>query len=211
MIALHTAIANTRNASQAGDQRTSRAARPCASTRNRHNLAQMDNPPNTRLPTSLFFLLAVTGVVRMVAFATQLPSIAAVHFVKGGLPNGWQSKSALLYSQLVMILFSTVIAFGVPRLIAILPPALINLPNKDYWLSGDRRSCTLAWIRGQFAWFGCALLSFLLLVNELILRANLTESRHLDTQAFVTVLFVFLGFVLLWTFRLIRHFAVIRR
>ena len=63
------------------------------------------------------------------------------------------------------------------------------------------------YFRAQFAWFGCALLAFLLVVNELVFRANRTSPRQLSDTAFAAALVIFLAFSGVWTIRMILHFS----
>ena len=106
-----------------------------------------------------------------------------------------------------MLALAAFITFGVPKVIEALPVSLINLPNKEYWLSAERRDETLQFLRGWSRWFGCGLLAFLLYVMELAFRANLQAPPHFNNEAFVPALvgFVLLDFGLLG--RLIFHFS----
>jgi heme A synthase len=59
----------------------------------------------------------------------------------------------------------------------------------------------------HMAWFGCALLAFLLFVMELVFRANLQSPPRLNSAAFVPGLVAFLLFVGISTVRLVARFA----
>lgn len=167
----------------------------------------MEGTHGSRLPGSIFVLLVVYGVMQGRFYSTKLPAFVATHFAAGGRPNGWQTQAAFYYTELFAVALATLLGFGVPALVAVLPVSLINVPNKEYWFGAERRENTLAYFRMSFAWFGCGLLAFLIFVNELVFRANLTTPRQLNTTAFVTALFLFLGFTAVWTIRLIRRFA----
>lgn len=167
----------------------------------------MEGTPGLRLPGSIFFLLVVYGAMQGRFYAAKLPAIIATHFAAGGRPNGWQTHAAFYYTELFAVGLATLWGFGVPALIGVLPVSLVNVPNKQYWFAPQRRVGTLAYFRMSFAWFGCALLAFLIFVNELVFRANLTTPRQLNATAFVTALFLFLGFTAVWTVRLIAKFA----
>lgn len=167
----------------------------------------MESTSNTRLPTSIFVFLVVVGALRAHFYASQIPDVLASHFAQGGRANGWQSKPAFFVTELIVVIISTVIAFGVPRLLEALPISLVNIQNKDYWFAPERRENTIAFFGASFAWFGCAVLAFLLFVNELVFRANLAFPHQLDTKTFVTALFCFLAFVVIWVIRLILHFS----
>jgi hypothetical protein len=99
------------------------------------------------------------------------------------------------------------LAFGIPLLIRSLPMSMLNVPNKEFWMSPERREQTLAFFRSQFAWFGCVFLAFLLIVNELVFAANQTNPRQLNSTEFTAALIAFLLFVAVWTGRLIFYFS----
>jgi hypothetical protein len=136
-----------------------------------------------------------------------MPQTVASHFRSGGLPNGWQSQIGFFATELGVVVLATVMAFGLPRILGIVPVSLINVQNKEYWFGPAQLENTLFFFKVQFAWFGCALLAFLLFVNELVFRANLASPHRLNTTAFVAAMAVFLTFVVVWTVRLILHFS----
>jgi hypothetical protein len=88
-----------------------------------------------------------------------------------------------------------------------MPVSLINLPNKEFWLSPEQRDQTFSYLRLWNAWFGCALLAFLLFVMELVFRANLQAPPRLNMAAFVPALLAFLAVDTVAILRLIFHFA----
>jgi uncharacterized membrane protein len=167
----------------------------------------METTSGTRLPSSIFFFLVVVGAVQASSYAARMPQLLASHFRSGGMPNGWQSKTGFFGLELGVVVLATVMAFGLPRILGAVPLALINVQNKEYWFGPAQRENTLIFFKVQFAWFGCGLLAFLLFVNELVFRANLTAPHRLNTTAFVAAMAVFLTFVVVWTVRLILHFS----
>jgi uncharacterized membrane protein len=163
--------------------------------------------PNTRLPNSIFLTLVASGAVQLFYYVPRIPEILGSHFARGGFVNGWQTKAAFFSTELAMIVLATVVAFGIPRIIAAVPVSLINLPHKEYWLAPERRENTLAYIRVWSAWFGCGLLAFLLFVMELAFRANLHAPPQFNNAAFVPALLAFVAFDTMLVLRLILHFA----
>ena len=162
---------------------------------------------NTRLPSSLFFMLALVGAWQYAYYAPRLPEMLASHFTANGAVNGWQSKSALFGVELAIVVLAAVVGFGVPRIIAAIPISLINLPNKDFWFSAERRDETLSYMRAWSAWFGCALLAFLLFVMELAFRANLRTPPRFDNGAFIPALLAFMAADTAVLLRMILHFS----
>jgi uncharacterized membrane protein len=166
---------------------------------------------NTRLPSSIFFALALFGAVQYIYYASRLPEILGSHFAGNGAVNAWQSKAAFFSTELAVVILAAVVGFGVPRIIGAMPVSLINLPNKEFWLSPERREETLSYIRVWSAWFGCALLAFLLFVMELVFRANLHKPPQFDLGVFLPALLAFVAFDTIAILRLILHFSKIKR
>jgi hypothetical protein len=164
---------------------------------------------SSRLPGTVFVLLALVGVLQARKFAATLPAVIATHFGASSVANGFQTLRQFFTLEIVLLVVCGFVAFGIPRLIAVLPASRINLQNKQYWLAPERREETLAYFGAQFEWFGCALLAFLLAVNELVYRANLDPLRRLNGTQFTAVMIAFLVFVAIWTVRLILHFSKI--
>jgi uncharacterized membrane protein len=167
----------------------------------------METPPSSRLPVSIFVFLALVGAVQAHSYASRMPPTMASHFGSSGSANGWQTQSGFFTLEVIVVVLAAVIAFGVPRIIGAVPMSLINLPNKESWFAPERREDTLAFFRVQFAWFGVVLLAFLLCVNELVFRANLTSPRQLNSTAFTFAMATFLIFVAIWTIRMVGHFS----
>ena len=162
---------------------------------------------DSRLPRALFVVLVFLGFLQTRHTAMTLPPVVAVHFVKGGAANGWQTQSQMFTLGLVLLVVCVVVGFGIPQIIAAIPLALVNLPNKTYWFAPERREETLSFFKTWFAWFACALLAFLIVVNQLVYQANLTQPKHLNTAQFTLAMFAFLAFVAIWSFRMILRFG----
>jgi heme A synthase len=165
---------------------------------------------NMRMPSSIFFALALLGAVQYGYYAPRLPEILGSHFAVNGAVNGWQSKGAFFSIELAVVALAAVVGFGIPRMIGAMPVSLINLPNKEFWLSPERREDTFGYLQMHMAWFGCALLAFLLFVMELVFRANMQRPVRMNSAALVTALVAFLVFSGASTVRLVVRFARIR-
>ena len=160
-----------------------------------------------RVPQAVFVLLVFLGFLQARNFAAAMPGVMATHFGASGSANGWQSKDQFFFVEIVLLGVCLLIGFGIPAIIAAAPPSLVNLPNKEFWLAPVRRDHTLAVFRIQMAWFACALLTFLIVVNQLVFNANQSVPRHLNGAQFTIALIAFLGFVAIWTIRLISYFS----
>ena len=160
-----------------------------------------------RVPQAVFLLLVFLGFLQARNFAAAMPGVMATHFGASGSANGWQTKGQFFIVELIMLGVCLLIGFGIPFIISKAPPSLINLPNKEFWLAPVRRDHTISVMRMQMAWFACALLTFLIVVNQLVFNANQSVPRHLNGPQFTMALAAFLGFTAIWTLRLISKFS----
>jgi uncharacterized membrane protein len=159
------------------------------------------------LPKLVFVLLAVGAAVYFSAYYAQLPEVVASHFNARGVANGWQTKSAFFGFLVGVSVLAAVVGFGIPRIITAMPPELINLPNKGYWLAPERRAETMDFLDGYFAWFGCALFAVILITFDFALQANLHPDRRPDATPMWFVLAGFLAFAILGTVRMLKRFG----
>src|SRR5215469_1218005 len=162
---------------------------------------------DARIPTFLFLLLVAFAVLQCVHVYPQLPDVMASHFDAHGTPNGWQPKSAFFILIAVVILICTIPAFIVPRRLPSMSTDKINLPNKSYWLSPERREETWRFFRVQMAWWGCALLFILLYAMFQAINANLPSVGRFNSEGMWYALVAFLLFTIVWVVHLIRHFS----
>jgi len=154
---------------------------------------------DSRLPKLVFVLLVLFAVVHFSYYYPQLPPVVASHFGMHGEANGWQPKSAFFAVFVSMSVLVTVIAFVIPRILTVLPPQLINLPNKQYWLAPERIAETQEFFSGYFGWLGCALYLVMIFAFEFAVRTNLHPENPPNPIAFWYVLGGLLVFSLVWS------------
>ena len=160
----------------------------------------------SRLPRLLFVVLAAYAAIHFSPYYSQLPEVVASHFNGHGVPNGWQTKSAFFTVFTGVSVLAAVIGFGIPRIIAALPPQLINLPNKAYWLAPDHLEETMAFLNNHFAWFGCAAFVVIIVTFDYAIQSNLHPNNRPDISRMWYVLAGFLAFVIVSTARIFLRF-----
>jgi uncharacterized membrane protein len=166
---------------------------------------------DARLPRLLFVILAVGAAIYFSSYYVQMPEVVASHFNASGVPNGWQTKSAFFSVFVGVGILAAVVGFVIPRIIAAMPPQLINLPNKDYWLSPEHAAESMQFMSVHFAWFSCALLLVMIFTFDYALKSNLHSQDPPDISRLRYILAGFLLFVVVWTVRMFVRFARLPR
>jgi uncharacterized protein DUF1648 len=160
-----------------------------------------------KLPIVLFLALLAAAAWRATVLADRLPDVVAVHFDASGHPDGFATRDAcrefMHWLTLGTPAFIVLVTSLIPRMI---PPAMINIPNRDYWLAPQRAEESLSFLGLQGVWFGCIFLVFLAGIDELIVEANSVSPAVLPTARFVTALALLAAAVAIWAARMFRRF-----
>jgi uncharacterized membrane protein len=161
-----------------------------------------------RTPAMIFVVLCLGFIMFLVWSAQLLPERVATHFGMHGLPNGWMSRSWHLW-------FTGAFGIGISLFIVVLgwfnkfiPQNGINIPNRQYWLSPQRRSQTCNDIFCLMLWLACMMIVFFAGIEFVIIKANQTSPVHLPIGFYILVS-GFLVLVLVWSLIMIRHFSKI--
>jgi uncharacterized membrane protein len=162
---------------------------------------------DSRLPKLLFVLLAIYAAFHFSSYYSQLPEVVASHFNGRGVPNGWQTKPAFFGVFVAVSVLAAVVGFAIPRIIAVIPVELVNLPNKRYWLAPEHLAETTEFMKIYFAWFGCAVFLIIILTFEYAIQSNLHPENKADASRMWYVLAGFLVFTIVWATRMISRFS----
>jgi hypothetical protein len=154
-------------------------------------------------------VMLVLCAAQILYYAPLLPDIVASHFSFDGTPDGWGDKDSflILYTGFVVFLASLFVAIALflPRI----PPALINMPDKDYWLAPERKEATLSYLSGRLLAMGNVTVLFIIVLFQFTIQANLRAEEDIRLGAETLVLAgVYSAYMLIWVIRL---FASLRR
>ena len=97
-----------------------------------------------RIALGLFFVITISFLGFVLWGHGQLPERVPIHFDFGGNPDRVSVKAELTIVNLSVGILM-LLCFGVgAMLIEKVPAKYINLPNRDYWLSPERKEKSLA-------------------------------------------------------------------
>ena len=151
--------------------------------------------------------MAVFAGIYFSTLHAKLPAMVATHFSANGTPGNWQPKGGLLGIFVLMTAIPAVLVFGVPAIIKALPPSLVNLPNKAYWLSEERAAGTQEFLGAWFGWFGCAVYLMILFAWNYAMQANLHPGERPSAETMSWMVRGFAVFTVVWVARIPWHFA----
>ena len=155
----------------------------------------------------IFLCLLVASVAFVWYTGQQLPPMMASHFGATGAPNTFMSRESYIKFFLAILLLAPSLIALLGQLVRLLPASVVNLPNRSYWLAPERREATFNALSTLAIWFGCFLLVFLSFVHWLVVRANLSADKELDTPLLLGGLAVLLITFATWMIFLLRRFA----
>ena len=134
-----------------------------------------------RIAIAVFLFLSAACIVHGLYYYPQLPDVVASHFGAAGKPDAWSGKGAFLAVYLISAGMNALIFLGIVFGIQTMPTSMLNLPNKEYWLSEERRQETFQFFTQYFMWFGSATCLLLLDVFHqtfMVHLGNASTLRH---------------------------------
>ena len=132
------------------------------------------------------------GLVLHWYYWERLPEQVATHFDAKGQPGNfapkWQATLLLAGVEVGLSWFMVLIGMG----LAYFPSSMINIPNRNYWLAGMRRSETLSYMRVVLNGIGLMTALFLMVISYSIFIAN-RDGKPLDNVIFWTSVIGYMG------------------
>ena len=165
--------------------------------------------PEAEFRSAHLIILFLLGVMawQTAHYYPLLPEYVASSFGAQGRPRAFQPRVfffGLMWGVVLLMVFAFV---GIPKLIGLLDPRWLNIPNKAYWTEPQRVPSLKRLMSSEMSWFGALIIGFLVFVMQLVLNSNLAR-EPLDNTAFIAGMAVFVIGAILWTIRFYRKFAI---
>ena len=129
---------------------------------------------------AVFFVFVAAGAAFVGWTSGSLPQVVASHFVAAGTANGFMPRGPFVASMLALVVLVPTLLGSLGWLAARVPPAFVNLPNKQHWLAPERRAATLASLGRFGVWAGYATLAMLCTLHWFVVQANERRPPHLE-------------------------------
>lgn len=152
-------------------------------------------------------VLSLLAIGQNAWYWTQLPERVAIHFGANGQPNSWMDRTGATMLMLVIQLVFPWFLVGIGRLTRSIPASLINIPNREYWLEGDRREHSLAFVQHFVTVIAVATSLFMIAINHLTFVANM-RAQSLNLQAMLMLLVLYLIGVMLMIVAMFKRFRI---
>lgn len=156
-------------------------------------------------PISCVFALIAIAVVRTIGVWDELPADMASHFGPGGRPDAFQGRAAFFATFGAIGFGTALLLLAAPTLLRFVPPSLINVPHREYWLVPGRIDEARRKLAYYMDWFAFAITLLLVAVLELVLRANV-QRTGLDEGVMIVLLIAFFAFAIAWLVWIYRGF-----
>jgi uncharacterized membrane protein len=159
-----------------------------------------------KLPLYIVMFLFGVAIAQSIYFYPLLPDIVGSHFNAAGKVNGTSSKLGYFIAYFGSLAITSSFTQVLPLILKYIPTSLINLPHREYWLSGDRREASLQFLKVHFSWFGVAIMFLMVVIFHITFMANLNQIAEINSLLFWFLLGAFLLFTIWWTVILVRRF-----
>lgn len=148
----------------------------------------------------IYVILMVFAVLHTAYYYGLLPGTMASKFDFGGNAVGMMAKDLFFAIYLFVMLLLNVTFLVSSSLIAKLPDRMINIPNKDYWLSDERREKTKTEMRNHMLQFGMVGQIFTIAIIHAALEANLhPQDPTTASWALLPMIVAFTVYVIGWS------------
>jgi hypothetical protein len=166
------------------------------------------NLGGTWLPAIVLVQLYALFVVLLIWSVGRLPDRVTTQFSLFGRPSKQMRRSVYLAFISVFALLLPLFGCGF-HIMGKVKPGSIHIPNQAYWLSPAHLAETQDFFLTHWLWFGCLMVSFMVGVHYLIVRANRRQPARLPWPLLIVLLAYLFGGIICWSTSLTVHFAAL--
>lgn len=161
-----------------------------------------------RIGRIVFVAALLLCIVEMIRLWGISPDQMAAHFNAQGVPDRFVFKAEFFLFQVQTLFIVVLVSLPIQVLFLLLPPSLINMPNRDYWLAPERKDETI----GRLSDFGSMMFGIILLTIlaafEISTYANLQTPIHFNAGLMGVVMAASMGVIVLMLIQLILSFRM---
>ena len=137
----------------------------------------------------------------------QLPERIATHFDVSGRPDGWSGRDGYVLSMLLFGYGLAAFIIGILYASRFFPDSMVNVPNRDYWLTPERRPMIMATLLDFGLWMGALSIAFSAGTHWLILEANRLDPPALAGPSLGVLVGVYMaGLLLVGVVHFVRYY-----
>ena len=163
----------------------------------------------TKVLAFAYAFLLILCVAFILGTAQNLPPVVASHFDLSGTPDATMPRDQFTNLFLAIMVLTSGLMALLPMLIAKLPPQMINIPNRMYWLAPDRIVETKQILQAYLLIFASKLCCFMAVIFWLIVQAHLHNPPQLSAHYLMVATGVFVLMTIFWSLRLSARFKIV--
>lgn len=156
-------------------------------------------------PLIVLLLLYVIFFASLFSTIPELPDRVATHFGGSGRADGWMSQQAYMRGAISFGLGLPLLFVAIFFLLRFVPVSALNMPNREYWFSPERRAQSFDWLLRHSLWFASLSVLFLLGIHLSVLDANRAFPPRLSNAWMLGITGSYLAGMLLWIIVMVRH------
>ena len=115
-----------------------------------------------RIGRIFFLIVLLLCAFEMARLWNIMPDQMAAHFNIQGNADRFVPKAEFFRFQLQTMLVVILVSLPLQWMFSVIPPNLINMPNREYWLAPERRAETM----GRISDFGSTMFAIILLALQ---------------------------------------------
>ena len=153
----------------------------------------------------IFLLVCAFYIAQGIYYYPQLPEKIASHFTMSGQANGWMAKSNFMTINYSIAGFIIITFMGLSFGLSKIPVSMLNMPNKNYWLSDEQKQKTCDFMSHYILWFGSMTVMLLTCINYHLFQFNKKKMQFLPyNKEIFSIYFVFTA---IWIWGLYKRFG----